>query len=89
MLYNPQIDRLDPAECPASGEIPVMITGALLQNVTSVTFGSIKGTITKAESTKVACIAPAGPEGTVQVLVKDSEGNPSNNLPFTYLPPPA
>jgi len=32
---------------------------------------------------------PAGPEWTVQVLVKDSEGNPSNNLPFTYLPPPA
>jgi len=83
-LDGPSISKIDPEKGYAGGGTLVRISGAGLKHISVVTFANIKATDLQPSETQVTCKTPPGPEGLVQVIATDDEGNPSGSLDFTY-----
>jgi YVTN family beta-propeller protein len=84
----PVVALISPAQGPATGDIPVTITGTSLDDIATVNFGPDPATnlFLNATGTELLATAPAG-AGTVPVTVT-TPGGTSNAVPFSYLPPP-
>ncbi|MDX3224701.1 beta strand repeat-containing protein [Streptomyces sp. ME19-01-6] len=82
----PAVSGLNPALGPEIGGTIVTVTGTNLATTTSVHFGAASAAFTVLSDTQLTAVAPPG-TGTVSVNVT-ATGGTSNNLPFTYVPPP-
>ncbi|MFF4276129.1 IPT/TIG domain-containing protein [Streptomyces sp. NPDC001536] len=79
------IASISPATGPAAGGTVVTITGANLDGVADVKFGSTAGTSLKILSSgKLQVTSPAGAAGAVNVVVGDDAGTVTKTGGFTY-----
>ncbi|MEU1668094.1 IPT/TIG domain-containing protein [Streptomyces sparsogenes] len=82
----PALSGLNPNLGPESGGTVVTVTGTNLATATSVHFGAVSAAFTVLSDTQLTAVAPPG-TGTANVNVT-ATGGTSNNLTFTYVPPP-
>ncbi|MFK4184523.1 beta strand repeat-containing protein [Streptomyces sparsogenes] len=82
----PAISVLNPNLGPESGGTVVTVTGTNLATTTSVHFGTVSAAYTVLSDTQLTAVAPPG-TGAANVNVT-ATGGTSNNLTFTYVPPP-
>jgi IPT/TIG domain-containing protein len=88
--YAPTVTHISPASGPAAGGTTVTVTGAHLSNVTSVHFGTRKGTsLHIVSSTKLTVHSPVG-SGAVHVSATNKYGTSHKTTAdiFTYNAPP-
>ena len=73
----PVVTSVSPSAGPTAGGLPVTIHGENLGRATAVRFGSAEatGVMANAEGTTLTATAPAGAEGTVNVVVTTPEGS--------------
>ena len=76
----------DQGDTKGGGE-SIVLTGLILTNAVSVSFGSTAATITGNTSTTVTCTLPAKSAGSTSVTVSTLSGGTSNGLPFEYWDP--
>ena len=84
---TPSLTSIQPTSGPSNGGTKVLLRGAHLEYVTSVTFGGTPATFTIFGPTSIYVTVPPGtPTTTVDVYVT-SHGNTSNRVQFTYTYP--
>ena len=85
--FGPTVTELTPARGPTSGGNDVVLSGSQLEQTTNVTFGGRQATIKVKTATSVVVTAPAGIEGSVDVVAVDATGV-SRAVSYTYEGPP-
>ena len=83
------VTTLSPSAGPTAGGQKVIITGADLAGVTSVTFGGTGATIGSATATSIAVDTPPGAAGSVNVVVTTPAGSRTLTGAYRFLSVPA
>lgn len=83
-IQPPSVTGVTPNAGPIAGGTTVIITGANLANATSVSFGSVAGSILADSSTSITVTAPAEAAGTVDITVVTNGGTSATSSADLY-----
>jgi hypothetical protein len=88
-MAAPVVSSVSPSQGTASGGTTVTVTGTGFTGATAVRFATKTATsFTVNSSTQITAVSPSG-TGTVNVTVTTSQGTSTQQVPFTYVTPPA
>lgn len=83
-LAAPTVASVNPPVSPATGGVPVTITGANLSLATGVTVGGVPAGFQVLNATSILIYTPPGTAGTASVLVTTPGGTNAGNTLLTY-----